>query len=130
MKKIISLLLCLCLMGAFFVTPVWADEDTETETEPVVRQPGQCGEDLYWSFAGGTLTITGSGAFFGATAYADFLALANVFAENSWGGLIHPVFGTYRCYFTELRLTQEPRKDYVAYQFEFREADLDGNIPQ
>ena len=61
MKKLISLLLCLCLMGAFFVTPVWADEDTETETEPVVRQPGQCGEDLYWSFAGGTLTITGSG---------------------------------------------------------------------
>lgn len=61
MKKIISLLLCLCLMGAFFVTPVWADEDTEAETEPVVREPGQCGEDLYWSFAGGALTITGSG---------------------------------------------------------------------
>jgi hypothetical protein len=53
-----------------------------------------------------------------------------VFEENSWGGLVHPVFGTYRCYFTELRLIQEPRKDYVAYRFEFREADADGNIPQ
>lgn len=62
MKRMISLLLCLCLMGAFFVTPVWADEEVETETEPVVREPGQCGEDLYWSFDDGTLTITGSGA--------------------------------------------------------------------
>ena len=61
MKKVISLLLCLCLLAAFFAVPVWADED-ETGEEPVVRAPGQCGEDLYWSFAGDTLTITGSGA--------------------------------------------------------------------
>lgn len=61
MKKLISLLLCLCLVGAFFAIPVWADEETETETEPVIREPGQCGEDLYWSFADGVLTITGSG---------------------------------------------------------------------
>lgn len=59
MKKLISLLLCLCLVAAFFAVPVWADEDP---TEAVVREPGQCGEDLYWSFAGDTLTITGSGA--------------------------------------------------------------------
>lgn len=58
MKKLISLLLCLCLVAAFFAVPVWADEDP---TEAVVREPGQCGEDLYWSFEGGTLTITGSG---------------------------------------------------------------------
>ena len=59
MKKLISLLLCLCLVAALFAVPVWADEDP---TEAVVREPGQCGEDLYWSFEGGTLTITGSGA--------------------------------------------------------------------
>lgn len=58
MKKLISLLLCLCLVAAFFAVPVWADEEP---TEAVVREPGQCGEDLYWSFADGTLTITGSG---------------------------------------------------------------------
>ena len=75
-------------------------------------------------------TITGSGSFFGETAYADFLALAKVFEEDTFGGLVHPVFGTYRCFFTELKLTTEPRVDYVAYTFEFREADIDGNIPQ
>ena len=75
-------------------------------------------------------TITGSGSFFGETAYADFLALAKVFEESTSGGLVHPVFGTYRCFFTELQLTTEPREDYVAYKFEFREADEDGVIPQ
>ena len=59
MKRIISLLLCLCLAAAFFTVPVWADEEP---TEVVVREPGQCGEDLYWSFEDGVLTITGSGA--------------------------------------------------------------------
>ena len=58
MKKLISLLLCLCLAAAFFAVPVWADEEP---TEAVTREPGQCGEDLYWSFAGGVLTVTGSG---------------------------------------------------------------------
>lgn len=75
-------------------------------------------------------TITGSGSFFGETAYADFLALAKVFEENTWGGLVHPIWGTYRCFFTELQLTTEPREEYVAYRFEFREADIDGAIPQ
>ena len=75
-------------------------------------------------------TITGSGNFFGESAYEDFLALAKIFEENTYGGLVHPVFGTYRCFFTELKLITEPRADFVAYKFEFREADVDGNIPQ
>ena len=32
-----------------------------TETEAVTREPGKCGENLSWSFSGGTLTISGSG---------------------------------------------------------------------
>ena len=106
----------------------------EKYQEAFVREPlydkTDSGDTVFSGMGPMKRVITGSGAFFGDTAYADFLALAKVFEENSWGGLIHPVFGTYRCYFTELRLTQEPRKDYVAYRFEFREADVDGNIPQ
>lgn len=59
MKRIISLLLSLCLIASVFVTVVSADEEP---TEAVVREPGQCGEDLYWSFDGGVLTVSGSGA--------------------------------------------------------------------
>ena len=74
--------------------------------------------------------ITGSGCFSGETAYGDYLALEKVFGENSWGGLVHPAFGTCRCFFTRLEVTMEPKEDYVSYRFEFREADEDGNIPQ
>ena len=63
MKKIICLLLSVILMMSLFATTVSADEPEEETTEATtpVREPGQCGEDLYWSFADGTLTISGSG---------------------------------------------------------------------
>lgn len=32
-----------------------------TETEAVSREPGMCGENLYWSYDSGTLTVSGSG---------------------------------------------------------------------
>ena len=112
---------------------VWP-QNPDHYQQDYVREPiyarNEAGQTVFTGMGPMKRTITGSGAFFGTTAYADFLALAKVFEENSWGGLIHPVFGTYRCYFTELRLTQEPRKDYVAYQFEFRDADDVGAIPQ
>lgn len=75
-------------------------------------------------------TVTGSGAFFGDTAYADFQELLKIFDFGDCAKLIHPIWGSYRMYFTELELTQEPRADYVAYKFEFREADDDEAIPQ
>lgn len=64
MKKIICLLLSVILIMSLFAATVSADEPEEETTEATtpVREPGQCGEDLYWSFAGDTLTITGSGA--------------------------------------------------------------------
>ena len=73
-------------------------------------------------------TFSGSGVFYGSTAYEDFKALAAVFADQRPGGLDHPIWGLHQAYFTELELTQEPKVNYVAYKFQFREADAEGNI--
>lgn len=75
-------------------------------------------------------TITGSGVFFGEGAYTDFRSLAALFDETTAGTLVHPVFGTRTVFFTGLELQQEPKSDYVAYSFTFREADADGSIPK
>ena len=112
---------------------VWP-QNPDHYQQDYVREPiyerNAAGETVFAGMGPMKRTITGSGAFIGATAYSDFLALAEVFQEATWGGLVHPKFGTYRCFFTELRVVEKPRKDYVAYQFEFREADENGNIPQ
>lgn len=75
-------------------------------------------------------SFTGSGVFYGTTAYGDFKSLAAVFADQKAGTLNHPIWGQHQAYFTELELTQEPKENYVAYRFEFREADADGAIPK
>ena len=75
-------------------------------------------------------TVTGTGVFFGTTAYEDFKKLIELFKEETCGPLVHPVWGSCNMYFTELELTQEPKGNYVAYKFEFREADEEGVIPQ
>lgn len=74
--------------------------------------------------------VTGSGAFFGETAYEDFKELAALCDAPTAGALVHPAWGTVTAFLTELEMTQEPRADYVAYQFTFHGADADGNIPQ
>ena len=61
MKKWIAIILSLCLL-ANAVPAAMATEETTAETEPVVREPDQCGDDLYWSYEYGTLTISGTGA--------------------------------------------------------------------
>lgn len=65
--------------------------------------------------------MRGEGEFYGSEAYDTFKALATVFYEEGPGVLIHPVWQTASAYFTELQLRQEPRRDYVAYRFAFRE---------
>ena len=75
-------------------------------------------------------TVTGSGHFFGDTAYEDFQELLELYDLDGAGALVHPVWGTMQVHFTQLVLTQEPKADFVAYSFEFREADEDGAIPQ
>lgn len=74
--------------------------------------------------------ITGSGAFFGTDAYANFNKLAALFGYTTAGTLTHPVCGTRTVYFTKLQMSQSPKADYVAYSFEFTEADEDGAIPK
>ena len=65
--------------------------------------------------------LQGEGEFYGRRAYDTFKELATVFYENGPGALYHPVWQSSRAYFTKLSLRQEPRRDYVAYSFEFRE---------
>lgn len=74
--------------------------------------------------------ITGSGAFFGTDAYTNFNALAALFGDATTGTLTHPVCGERTVYFTKLQMSQSPKSDYVAYSFEFTEADADGAIPK
>lgn len=65
--------------------------------------------------------MTGSGEFYGPKAYDTFKALAVVFYEQKPGVLIHPIWQCASVYFTKLQLLQEPRRDFVAYSFEFLE---------
>lgn len=61
-RQVIALLLAAaCLLG--LILPVLATETTEaTEETAPVREPGQCGESMYYSYSSGVLTITGSGS--------------------------------------------------------------------
>lgn len=65
--------------------------------------------------------LKGEGEFVGEGAYDTFKELANVFYEETPGTLVHPVWMTTSAWFAGLELRQEPRRDYVAYSFEFWE---------
>lgn len=59
MKRKLICFLALCLLMTALPLAALA---TETEAAEILRQPGQCGEDLSWSYEDGTLTISGIGA--------------------------------------------------------------------
>jgi len=65
--------------------------------------------------------LRGEGEFAGERAYDTFKALATVFYEETPGVLVHPVWMTTTAWFAALELRQAPRRDYVAYSFEFWE---------
>ena len=65
--------------------------------------------------------LRGEGEFVGEGAYDTFKALASVFYEETPGVLAHPVWMAATAWFAGLELRQEPRRDYVAYSFEFWE---------
>ncbi len=69
--------------------------------------------------------LKGEGEFVGEGAYDTFKALASVFYEETPGVLVHPVWMTTTAWFAGLELRQRPRRDYVAYSFEFWEV-IDG----
>lgn len=69
------------------------------------------------------MILRGEGEFFGSEAMNSFLELVRVFRDEGAGVLLHPAWQGAQAYFTKLRLSQEPRRDYVAYEFEFCECE-------
>lgn len=108
-------------------------ENPETFRIKAVREP------LYTINGDGTLTydglaplcrvVTGSGVFWGENAVDSFNSLAVLMANGAVGDLVHPVWGTMNGYLIGLDMQQDSREDFVAYTFEFREANEDGSIP-
>jgi len=73
--------------------------------------------------------LRGEGEFVGERAYDTFKALATVFYEETPGVLVHPVWMTTTAWFAALELRQMPRRDYVAYSFEFWEVEGGAGTP-
>lgn len=115
-----------------YKTFVWPN-NPHTYQENCVREPQYHTEDGVTYFDGmgeAKRVITGSGAFFGANAYARFRKLIELFEEGGAGNLEHPVWGIRYCYFTGLELTQEPKENYVSYKFTFTCAKNNGTVPK
>ena len=74
--------------------------------------------------------LKGEGEFVGKGAYDKFKELATVFYEETPGTLVHPVWMTTTAWFAGLELRQEPRRDYVAYSFEFWEVLPDNDTTE
>ena len=74
--------------------------------------------------------LKGEGEFVGKGAYDKFKELATVFYEETPGTLVHPVWMTTMAWFAGLELRQEPRRDYVAYSFEFWEVLPDNDTTE
>lgn len=73
--------------------------------------------------------LRGEGEFVGERAYSLFKELATVFYEETPGVLVHPVWMTTTAWFAALELRQAPRRDYVAYSFEFWEVEGGAGTP-
>ena len=74
--------------------------------------------------------LKGEGEFVGEGAYNTFRALGSLFYEETPGTLVHPLWMTTTAWFAGLELRQEPRRDYVAYSFEFWEVLSDGSTTE
>ena len=116
-----------------FGTFTWPN-DPECYEESCVREPvysqTEDGRTVFSSMGPVKRTITGSGAFFGSNAYNSFKSLLALVSQEKPASLVHPIWGTRSVFLTELKSTMEPRENYVAYSFTFREADSSGAIPK
>ncbi len=97
--------------------------------EPIYQKDGD-GNVYFAGMGPGKCVITGTGAFFGDTAYQDFSQLVSLFEAGARAALTDPTWGTCQAYLTKLELDQEPRENYVSYRFTFTRADSDGAIPK
>lgn len=114
-------------------TYTWPHNPT-TYAETIRRTPVYAltseGIYVFAGMGGMKRIISGSGAFYGANAYEQFKALQAVAEQAGTGDLVHPIWGTRKCYFTSLEMTQEPRENYIPYRFTFTCVDSEGNIPR
>ena len=74
--------------------------------------------------------LRGDGQFVDSRTYHTFKERANMFNEEKSGVQDHPVWNTTTAWFAGLELRQEPRRDYVAYSFEFWEVMSNGNTTE
>lgn len=119
-------------MAMKFKDYTWPN-DPQTYRETLSRVPKYVTEDGVTSYSGMGSTqriMTGTGAFFGKTAYENWRELVELAEETTPGELIHPVLGIRYCYLTKLEMLQEPRENYVSYSFEFTQAKSDGSVPK
>ncbi|MEG2382596.1 MAG: LysM peptidoglycan-binding domain-containing protein [Oscillospiraceae bacterium] len=65
--------------------------------------------------------LRGEGEFVGEGAYDEFKKLASAFYSSKPKILVHPIWQSAPAWFVGLTLKQEPRADYVSYEFEFWE---------
>lgn len=65
--------------------------------------------------------MRGEGEFVGEGAYDEFKKLASMFYSNKPNILVHPIWQSSPAWLVSLKLLQEPKKDYVSYEFEFWE---------
>ena len=115
-----------------FKTFIWP-QNPHTYKEEYIREPRFFTENKETSFDGmGDMQriITGSGTFFGDTAYEDFRQLAALFESAEPGNLEHPLWGIRYCYFTGLELTQAPGENCISYTFQFTGALTNGEVPR
>lgn len=116
-----------------YKTFVWPT-NPHTYQEESIREgeysKDDAGNDVFEGMGYLKRIITGSGAFFGETAAADFRKLAALFEETTAGNLEHPLWGIRYCYFTGLEMTQEPKENYIAYKFTFQQALTNGYLPK
>lgn len=88
------------------------------------------GETYYKGMGEMRRIITGSGVFQGEGAYEQFKQLIKLMENGEAGNLEHPVWGIRYCYLTGLLLKQEPKENYVSYEFEFTQAKNNGEVPK
>lgn len=115
-----------------FKTFVWPN-NPHTYKETWTREPKFEtieGVTLYMGMGPLKGVIRGSGAFFGERAYENFRSLLSLAEEKTAGDLRHPLWGIRDAFLTGLELMQEPRENYVAYNFEFTCADSAGEVPK
>ena len=116
-----------------YKTFVWPHNPTVYKEE-YLREPhytkGDDAEYYFDAMGEEKLTITGTGAFFGDDAFAQFKKLAKLFKETTPGNLEHPIWGIRYCYLTGLEMTQEPKDNYVSYRFTFTGAQTNGVVPR